>query len=85
MADLTMWMVRQNVICKNLPAETSVVINEADVIASLSKLRPNKTTGPDCLKACLLKDCAPQLKEFLQGCSCFFWTHVQCRNCGNDQ
>lgn len=49
-------------ICKNLPVEMSLVINEDDVAASLFKLKPNKATGPDGLKTCLLKDCAPQLK-----------------------
>lgn len=43
--------------CKNLTAETSVVVSEDDVAASLFKLKPNKTTGPDGLKA-QLKDCA---------------------------
>lgn len=49
-------------ICKTLPVESSIVIREDDVATSLSKLKPNKTTGPDGLKARLLKDCAPQLK-----------------------
>ncbi len=36
----------------------SLVIKETDVMASLRKLKSNKTTGPDGL----LKDCDPQLK-----------------------
>ncbi len=49
-------------ICNNLSVEESIVIKETDVMASLRKLKSNKTTGPDGLKARLLKDCAPQLK-----------------------
>lgn len=49
-------------IRKNFSVETTIVINEADVMASLSKLKPKETTGPDGLKTRLLKDRALQLK-----------------------
>jgi len=62
MVDLTLWKARLDVmtdeICNNLPAETLIVITEANVMASLCKLRPNKTTGPDGLKACLQRLCS---------------------------
>ena len=49
-------------ICKNLPIGSPIFITEDAVAKSLTKLKPNKATGPDGLKARLLKACAPQLK-----------------------
>lgn len=49
-------------ICKNLPISSPIFITEDAVAKSLTKLKPNKATGPDGLKARLLKDCASQLK-----------------------
>lgn len=49
-------------ICNNLSAGSSIDITEEAIAKSLSKLRPNTATGPDGLKARLLKNCAPQLK-----------------------
>ncbi len=47
-------------ICKHLHPEQSITIKEEDVAASLHRLKPNKSTGPDGLKAHLLKNCAAQ-------------------------
>lgn len=49
-------------ICKNLPTGSPIFISENAVAKILTKLKPNKATGPDGLKARVLKDCAPQLK-----------------------
>jgi len=55
MVDLTLWKARLDVmtdeICNNLPAETLIVITEANVMASLCKLRPYKTTRPRWFKS----------------------------------
>ena len=50
-------------ICKNLPIGLLIFITE-NITKSLTKLKLNKATGPGCLKACLLKDCAPQKGVF---------------------
>lgn len=50
-------------ICSNLPSMPSIVICSSDVLSGLLKLQPNKSTGPDGLKARVLKDCAHQLYQ----------------------
>ena len=52
-------------ICKNLPEGSPVFITEEAIGKCLAKLKPNKTTGPDGLKARLLKECSPQIKGVL--------------------
>lgn len=52
--------------------------------ASLSKLKQNKTTDPDGLKACLLKDCALQLKAvFTRLFQLLLDSYAQCQNHGD--
>lgn len=57
-----LWMIKRNVMT---PAGSPLLITEGAVAKSLSRLKPNKATGPDGLKARLLRDHAPQMNGFL--------------------
>lgn len=52
--------------CKNLPAQSAIVIAEDAAGESLSKLKPNKATGPEDLKARLLKASSTK-RSFFKG------------------
>ncbi|KAK7906706.1 hypothetical protein WMY93_015318 [Mugilogobius chulae] len=45
--DTTDDSVECNDICSNLPPMTTININSSEVLTSLLRLQPNKTTGPD--------------------------------------
>ncbi len=56
-----------NSICQTIPCCSPINLTQVDVVASISKIKPGKTGGPDGISVKVLKSCCHHAVEMCNG------------------